>query len=197
MERLGVGSLPVANGQCQTSRFSISATGLYFTTTTFCAGWLLTNGVDECALPIGELYVKKYGVTAQTLENCRRAIAANPGLTKRMTAGLTLAIENVVGDSVPPSISNGMVRLVLAQAEKNHLRYMSSDYLLCKYWQGYAASSNRYQNIETARDAQFDAHVDNSQRVLWRQDCEKALRELAKHQPLPLLPTNTINGEAR
>ena len=154
-----------------------------------CAGWLLTNGVDECALPIGELYVKKYGVTAQTLENCRRAIAANPGITKKKAAGLMVAVDRAIGNSVSTSVSNAMVRLVLAEAAKDNSCYVVRDHLLCKFWQGYSVSSNRYQYIQMARDDQ-DYVTDRP----WHDYCNGYLRELEKHQPLPLLPTNTING---
>ena len=51
-----------------------------------CAGWLLTNGVDDCAIAIGELYVKKYGFGVMS------GISATAGLRYIIMNMSTIAI---------------------------------------------------------------------------------------------------------
>ena len=151
-----------------------------------CSGWLLTNGVDKCARAIGELYLKRYGLTEATLSRYF-GIMSNAGISLEKKRGIVLEAVRQMKDGQMTG-TNHVIRLIWALAENNATTFGSWDTTLCKFWQGYASSSNRYVNIQKTRNAYPPG--------FFREWCDGIIRELAKHQPLPLLPTNTINGVA-
>ena len=150
-----------------------------------CAGWLLTNGIDQCANAIGKLYVRKYGLTPAAFDRyCRLMSESRVSLEKRDAVSLAAARAS---EKMPSTAAtNGVVRLILSYGQVDPTTFSGMDDFLCAYWQGYAVSSNRYVNFQRAR-SQIQADY-------WQTGCDAVLRELEKHQPLPLLPTNTING---